>query len=69
MADKLSPQGLKELVERLSPIADAGDIACLKGTPMVPLHKSTIREIVDYLKDWNDSVEFARYVQSGGRPS
>lgn len=41
---------LAELIARLRSYLNGGPDACLKGTPMIPLHRNTVAEIVDALE-------------------
>jgi hypothetical protein len=41
--------GREELIARLTPLLRSE--ACLNGTPMVPLHQNTLRDVVFWLRD------------------
>ena len=46
------PERIRALRDRLRPIAQGGDSACLSGSPMIPLHRDTVAEIYCLIDDF-----------------
>jgi hypothetical protein len=51
-ADKLITAGM--LADRLRPIVLGGESSCLDGTPMIPLHRTTVSAIYQHLERMAD---------------
>jgi hypothetical protein len=62
MTDRLSPSDLAEL-ERL---CAAGDRACIDGTPMIPLHKDTVRKLLSRIAELEAALREAHRLMDLG---
>src|SRR5690348_5849961 len=45
---------LGELRQLLAALVSGGNDSCLNGTPMIPLHKDTVRDLLGYLDELAD---------------
>ncbi len=49
------------IMTRLRSLANAGDAACIAGTPMVPVHKHTVREAADEIERLKEALRTMVY--------